>query len=383
VSSRRPFLYSLLFDTVLRRMDPERAHEVAFAAIRTAGGVPLLRDVVQGALAPYLGRGAGGPGSVEVLGKVVPAPFGLAGGFDKNARAVRGLTMLGFAFVEVGTVTAHAQPGNEKPRLWRELDVRGVRNRMGFNNEGAAAAARRLEHLRSTPAGRAVLVGANIGKTKVTPAAEAPGDYATSASLLAPFADYLVVNVSSPNTPGLRDLQEVESLRPILVAVREAADASTAAAGVGRVPLLVKIAPDLADADVDAVAGLVDELDLDGVVAVNTTIDHDRGPGGLSGPPVRARGLAVVTRLRARLGPGRAIIGVGGITTAHDARDYLHAGADLVQGYTGFLYQGPFWAARINRSLVRHPEPRLHTGPDEEPGAGTDETGPAGEGTQR
>jgi dihydroorotate dehydrogenase len=372
VSNRRPFLYSLLFDTVFRRMDPERAHEVASAAIRAAGSVPLVRDVVQGALAPYLGRGAGGPGSVEVLGRVFPAPFGLAGGFDKDARAVRGLTMLGFAFVEVGTVTAHPQPGNERPRLWRELDVRGVRNRMGFNNEGAAAAARRLEALRATPAGRAVVVGANIGKTKVTPAAEAAGDYATSASLLAPYADYLVVNVSSPNTPGLRDLQEVETLRPILVAVREAADVATRAAGAARVPLLVKIAPDLADADVDAVADLVDELDLDGVVAVNTTIDHDRGPGGLSGPPVRARGLAVVTRLRARLGPGRVVIGVGGITTAHDARDYLHAGADLVQGYTGFLYQGPFWAARINRSLVRHPEPRMHLPAN---GAGTDGTG--------
>ena len=358
--SRRPVLYSLLFDTVFTRMDPERAHEVAFTLIGTAGRVPVLRDVVQGALAPYLGRGAGGRGSVEVLGRVFPAPFGLAGGFDKNARAVRGLTMLGFAFVEVGTVTAHAQPGNEKPRLWRELDVRGVRNRMGFNNEGAAAAARRLQDLRRSAAGRAVLVGANIGKTKVTPAAEAAADYATSAGLLAPYADYLVVNVSSPNTPGLRDLQEVESLRPILVAVREAADASTTAAGTGRVPLLVKIAPDLADEDVDAVAALVEELGLDGVVAVNTTIGHDRGPGGLSGPPVRARGIAVVARLRERLGPDRAIIGVGGITTAHDARDYLHAGADLVQGYTGFLYQGPLWAARINRSLVRHPEPGAH-----------------------
>jgi len=356
----RPFLYGLLFDAVFRRMDPERAHHVAFDLIGALGRVPVLRDVVQGALAPYLGRRAGGRGSVEVLGKVFPAPFGLAGGFDKDARAVRGLTALGFAFVEIGTVTAHAQPGNEKPRLWRELDVSGVRNRMGFNNEGAQAAARRLAALRSTRSGRAVLVGANIGKTKVTPAEEAAADYATSAGLLAPYADYLVVNVSSPNTPGLRDLQEVESLRPILVAVREAADGATARAGVARVPLLVKIAPDLADEDVDAVAGLVDELDLDGVVAVNTTIGHDRGPGGLSGPPVRARGLAVVARLRERLGADRAIIGVGGVTTAHDARDYLHAGADLVQGYTGFLYQGPFWAARINRSLVRHPEPGEH-----------------------
>lgn len=346
--------YSLLFNGVFRRMDPERAHELAFGLIERAGSVSVLRDVVQGGLAPYLGRGIGGPGSVRVFGRVVPAPFGLAGGFDKNARAVRGLTMLGFGFVEIGTVTAHPQPGNDKPRMWRELDLRGVRNRMGFNNEGAAAAAERLRALRSTKAGRAVVVGANIGKTKVTPAAEAAGDYATSARLLAPWADYLVVNVSSPNTPGLRDLQATESLRPILEAVRAAADEATRVGSGGRrVPLLVKIAPDLADDDVDAVAALALELRLDGVVAVNTTIGHDRGPGGLSGPVLRARGLQVVSRLRKRLGEGPVIIGVGGITTADDVRAYLRAGADLTQGYTSFVYEGPFWASRINRALTR------------------------------
>lgn len=346
--------YSLLFNGVFRRMDPERAHELVFGLIERAGSVSVLRDVVQGGLAPYLGRGIGGPGSVRVFGRVVPAPFGLAGGFDKNARAVRGLTMLGFGFVEIGTVTAHPQPGNDKPRMWRELDLRGVRNRMGFNNEGAAAAAERLRALRSTKAGRAVVVGANIGKTKVTPAAEAAGDYATSARLLAPWADYLVVNVSSPNTPGLRDLQATESLRPILEAVRAAADEATRVGSGGRrVPLLVKIAPDLADDDVDAVAALALELRLDGVVAVNTTIGHDRGPGGLSGPVLRARDLQVVSRLRKRLGEGPVIIGVGGITTADDVRAYLRAGADLTQGYTSFVYEGPFWASRINRALTR------------------------------
>lgn len=346
--------YSLLFNGVFRRMDPERAHELAFGLIERAGSVSVLRDVVQGGLAPYLGRGIGGPGSVRVFGRVVPAPFGLAGGFDKNARAVRGLTMLGFGFVEIGTVTAHPQAGNDKPRMWRELDLRGVRNRMGFNNEGAAAAAERLRALRSTKAGRAIVVGANIGKTKVTPAAEAAGDYATSARLLAPWADYLVVNVSSPNTPGLRDLQATESLRPILEAVRAAADEATRVGSGGRrVPLLVKIAPDLADDDVDAVAALALELRLDGVVAVNTTIGHDRGPGGLSGPVLRTRGLQVVSRLRKRLGEGPVIIGVGGITTADDVRAYLRAGADLTQGYTSFVYEGPFWASRINRALTR------------------------------
>ncbi|MFI6425165.1 quinone-dependent dihydroorotate dehydrogenase [Promicromonospora sp. NPDC050880] len=348
--------YSLLFNGVFRGMDPERAHELAFSLIERAGKVPVLRDVVQGAVAPYLGQRAGGPGSVRLFGRVVPAPFGLAGGFDKNARAVRGLTMLGFGFVEIGTVTAHPQPGNEKPRMWRELDVRGVRNRMGFNNEGAAAAAQRLRELRSTAAGRAIVVGANIGKTKVTPPEEAPADYATSARLLAPWADYLVVNVSSPNTPGLRDLQATESLRPILQAVRAAADDATGAGSAGdgrRVPLLVKIAPDLAGEDIDAVADLVLELGLDGVVAVNTTISHERGPGGLSGPPLLGRGLEVVARLRERLGTGPVIIGVGGITRADDVRAYLRAGADLTQGYTSFVYEGPLWASEINRALTR------------------------------
>jgi dihydroorotate dehydrogenase len=348
--------YSLLFNAAFRRMDPEQAHELAFSLIERVGSTPLLRDLVQGAVAPFLGQRAGGPGSVRLFGRVVPAPFGLAGGFDKNARAVRGLTMLGFGFIEIGTVTAQPQPGNERPRMWRELDVRGVRNRMGFNNEGAAAAAERLRELRSTAAGRAIVVGANIGKTKVTPPEDAAADYATSARLLAPWADYLVVNVSSPNTPGLRDLQATESLRPILQAVRVAADEAnaTGSAGAGRrIPLLVKIAPDLADDDIDAVADLVLELGLDGVVAVNTTIGHDRGPGGLSGPPLLGRGIEVVARLRKRLGTGPVIIGVGGITRADDVRAYLRAGADLTQGYTSFVYEGPLWASRINRALTR------------------------------
>jgi dihydroorotate dehydrogenase len=345
--------YSLLFDAVFKGMDPERAHELAFRAIEVAGKVPVVRDVVQGALAPYLGRGVGGPGSVEVLGRTVPAPFGLAGGFDKNARAVRGLTMLGFGFVEVGTVTPRPQPGNEAPRMWRELDLRGVRNRMGFNNDGAAEMAERLRALRRTAAGRAAVVGVNIGKNKTTSAADAAADYAACARLLAPHADYLVVNVSSPNTPGLRDLQTTAELRPILAAAREAADAATAAAGVRRTPLLVKIAPDLADADVDAVADLVLELGLDGVVAVNTTIGHDRGPGGLSGPMLLPRGLEVVARLRERLGPDPVVIGVGGVRAADDVRAYLRAGADLVQGYTSFVYEGPMWPSRINRALTR------------------------------
>ena len=333
-------MYHLLFHQVFRRLDPELAHELAFRFIRIAAATPGVSHLLRRRLAPSPST------ALRVMGIDLPGPFGLAAGFDKNAVGVRGLTMLGFAFVEVGTVTAHSQPGNEKPRLWRVLDRRAVRNRMGFNNEGAQAVADRLRRLRSTAEGRGLVVGVNIGKSKVTPAQDAAADYATSALALAAWADYLVVNVSSPNTPGLRSLQAVDQLRPILVAVRQAADAVTP---VGSVPLLVKIAPDLPDEDVDAVADLVAELHLDGVVAVNTTIAHDLGEGGLSGPPLLARGLAVVRRLRERLGPDVTLIGVGGITTAQDVRAYLEAGADLTQGYTGFIYEGPFWASRLNR----------------------------------
>ncbi|MET0787760.1 MAG: quinone-dependent dihydroorotate dehydrogenase [Cellulomonas sp.] len=339
-------MYRLLFDLVFRRMDPERAHEVAFRLIRVVAQVPLLRDVVRRVL------GARAGGEVHVWGRRFPSRFGLAAGFDKNAVGVAGLSMIGFGFVEVGTVTAHGQPGNEPPRLWRVLDQRALRNRMGFNNEGSEAVAARLRRLRATPAGRRLVVGVNIGKTKVTPAEHAPVDYATSAGRLAPYADYLVVNVSSPNTPGLRDLQSVEALRPILEATRVAADEATAAAGLAAVPLLVKIAPDLSDDDVDAVAELAAELGLDGIVAVNTTIGHDLGPGGLSGPPVLARGLDVVARLRSHLGPDAVIIGVGGITTPADAREYVAVGATLVQGYTGLIYEGPAYASRITRALA-------------------------------
>lgn len=339
-------MYRLLFDLVLRRLDPERAHHLAFGLIRGVAATPVLRDLVGAVLGVPRG------GEAVVWGRRFPSRFGVAAGFDKDARGVAGLTMLGFGFVEVGTVTAEAQPGNEQPRLWRLLDERGLRNRMGFNNEGSLAVAARLRRLRSTPRGRRLVVGVNIGKTKVTPAEHAAQDYATSAGRLAPYADYLVVNVSSPNTPGLRDLQSVDALRPILEATRVAADEATTRAGRPVVPLLVKIAPDLSDDDVDAVAELAAELGLDGVVAVNTTIAHDLGPGGVSGPRLLPRGLDVVARLRSRLGPEAVIIGVGGISDPADAREYLAVGATLVQGYTGFIYRGPRYATRVSRALA-------------------------------
>ncbi len=291
---------------------------------------------------------------VHAFGRELPGPLGLAAGFDKDAKGVRALGAMGFGFVEVGTVTAEAQPGNPKPRLFRLPRDRALVNRMGFNNEGASAAARRLAHREDG------IVGVNIGKTKRVAESEALADFTASAERLAPFADYLVVNVSSPNTPGLRDLQAVDKLRPLLVAVREACDR---ASPTRRVPLLVKIAPDLADDDVDAVADLALELGLDGIIATNTTIARTGlstsesrvaalGKGGLSGAPLKARALEVLQRLRARVGSKLVLIAVGGIETADDAWDRIAAGATLVQGYTGFIYGGPAWARRIHRGLA-------------------------------
>ncbi|HEU5354315.1 MAG TPA: quinone-dependent dihydroorotate dehydrogenase [Actinocrinis sp.] len=354
-------LYRLLFAAVFRRMDPERAHRLGFGAIRAAAAVPGVAR----ALRSYCGPRDPGLG-VRALGLHFPGPFGLAAGFDKNAVGIDGLAELGFAFVEVGTVTARPQPGNPVPRLFRLPQDQALVNRMGFNNDGAEAVAARLTRWRDrqrrkgrTPGAGSPIVGVNLGKSKVVPEAEAIADYESSARLLAPMADYLVVNVSSPNTPGLRDLQAVSVLRPLLLAVRAAADEAA-----GRhVPLLVKIAPDLADQDIDAVADLAVEIGLDGIVATNTTVRRAGlatparevealGAGGLSGPVLRERALEVLLRLRARVGPEMTIIGVGGITTAQDAAERLAAGATLLQGYTGFIYQGPLWAAHIHRGLT-------------------------------
>jgi len=337
--------YDALFDTVFARMDPERIHERAFAAIRA--GRPVTERLFRVE-----------PSPVTVMGVEFPHRFGLAAGFDKNARGVLGLLALGFGHVEIGTVTARPQPGNDRPRLFRLVDDHAIVNRMGFNNDGAAAVASRLHRLRATDAGRRAVIGVNIGKTKVVPVEHAAQDYVESARLLAPFADYLVVNVSSPNTPGLRDLQAVDSLEPILSAVKRVADDNHGR----RVPLVVKIAPDLADEDVDAVTDLALSLGLDGISATNTTIARpevlrtDRatieaaGAGGLSGPVLAGRALEVLRRIRARAGDGLALVGVGGVTTEADVRERIAAGADLVQAYTGFIYGGPAWPSRLARA---------------------------------
>jgi dihydroorotate dehydrogenase len=354
-------MYRLLYRIVLRRVPAEAAHLAAFGLIRVFGSVAR----VPGA-AWLLGRWLGPRDPVlrvRALGLVFPGPVGLAAGFDKDARGTRGLAALGFGFVEVGTVTARAQPGNPRPRMFRLTADRALVNRMGFNNAGAAAAAAALGRSRgrsrSGPGGP--VIGVNIGKTRAVPDADAAADYAASARAVAAVAGYVVVNVSSPNTPGLRDLQAVDRLRPVLVAVRSALDDSS---GSRRVPLLVKIAPDLADADVDAVADLALELGLDGIIATNTTVSRDglaspaaevaaAGAGGLSGPPLRARSLAVLRRLHARAGDRLVLIAAGGIETPDDAWERLRAGATLVQAYTAFVYGGPLWPRRMHAGLAR------------------------------
>jgi dihydroorotate dehydrogenase len=340
--------YRLLYRVVLRRVPAEAAHRAAFGLIRVFGLVPGVFCRWLGPRDPVL--------RVRALGLEFPGPLGLAAGFDKDARAMRGVGALGFGFVEVGTVTARAQPGNARPRMFRLTTDRALVNRMGFNNAGAAAAAARLRRRSG-----GVIVGVNIGKTKVVAEDEAAADYAASARTVAGVADYVVVNVSSPNTPGLRDLQAAGRLRPVLVAVREALDAAVPGR---RVPLLVKIAPDLADTDVDAIADLALELGLDGIIATNTTISRAglaspasevaaAGAGGLSGPPLRDRALAVLVRLRARTGDRLVLIAAGGIETPDDAWARLQAGATLVQAYTGFIYGGPLWPRRVHAGLAR------------------------------
>lgn len=274
-------------------------------------------------------------------------PLGLAAGMDKEARAVAMWDALGFGFMEIGTITPLPQPGNDRPRLWRMPQQRALRNAMGFNNEGARVAARRLRRWRAEY-GERIIIGANIGKNKVTPPEKAAADYRKVTRVLAALVDFLVINVSSPNTPGLRDLQAVSSLRPIVKAVQRELKLQ----GISELPVFVKIAPDLADEDVIAVAQLAMDEGLAGVVATNTTIKHDLGAGGVSGAPLRSRALEVVKVLRANLSPEQTIIGVGGISTPDDARAMLAAGANLIEGFSAFIYEGPAWPAHLNRELT-------------------------------
>lgn len=333
-------IYPTLFRLFLSRLDPETAHHLGMFAIKAASALRLTK------LLPKIKSI-----QVEALGLKFDGAFGLAAGFDKNGVAIRALGEIGFSHVEIGTVTAIPQSGNDAPRLFRLKKDRALINRMGFNNDGAEVIAKRLEKLRSSNQ-KLPIIGINIGKSRVVDVQDAVADYEKSAGLLAQYADYIAVNVSSPNTPGLRSLQEVASLRPILQAV--------IAKSLGK-PVLVKIAPDLADEDIVEVANLAKELNLAGVIGTNTTISRENletpttevsamGAGGLSGPPLNDRSLEVLKVLRKNLRPEQVVISVGGVETHAQLVERLNAGANLVQGYTGFVYLGPLWARAVNKN---------------------------------
>jgi len=324
-------MYRFFFNLVFKPMDPESAHHLVATGMIWASKIGLLRA----------GKRAK---PVHVLGLNFENRLGMAAGFDKNATMVKPLHALGFGHVEIGTVTALAQPGNPKPRMFRLSAQDALINRMGFNNDGAEAIAIRLAALRQKSKNLPI-IGVNIGKSKVTEPSAAAADYRVSAKLLAPLADYLAVNVSSPNTPGLRDLQQVESLGPILEAVMEEA---------GAVPVLVKLAPDLSNEDLLAILGLVRDLGLAGVIAANTTIRRDFAgdpqvlaeAGGLSGPMLFPRMMEMLGIIRSALGQGFVVVAVGGIQTKQQAQQCVEAGANLVQAYTGMVYGGPLWPRR-------------------------------------
>jgi dihydroorotate dehydrogenase len=313
--------------------------------ISLAGMWPLRR-ILRAKTAPAASQ------RVNALGLTFGSPVGLAAGFDKNAVAIRGMYALGFDHVEVGTVTALPQKGNPKPRLFRLPDDQALINRMGFNNDGAQVVAARLRALRAK-GGDLPIIGVNIGKSRVTAITDATADYVASATLLAPLADYLVVNVSSPNTPGLRGLQQEKELTPLLKAVKAAA---------GDTPVLVKIAPDLDAKAIASVCKLVMKLNLAGIVATNTTISREGlvaapqdvarlGEGGLSGAPLRERSLEVLDLVRQILPREVCVISVGGVFDGADVAWRLDAGATLVQAYTGFVYRGPLFAAKVTKEL--------------------------------
>ena len=332
----RPFLFSL---------DPEHAHHLALQALHWVQNAPLRPSPPSD---PRL--------SQEVWGVRFPNPVGLAAGYDKNAEVPLAWSALGFGFAELGTLTAQAQPGNPKPRIFRLEEDRACINRLGFNNDGATAAAQRLGRLltgRRCP----IPLGFNIGKSRTTPLEDAVNDYLESGALLLPFADYLVVNVSSPNTPELRKLQEVERLAKLLEALIAQAAQLAQQTDTSPKPIVVKIAPDLSQAEIHEIAKLALDVGVDGLIATNTTITRPdlRNPvnedGGLSGRPLAKRATEVLRTLFQAVEGRLPLIGVGGIFSAADAYERICAGASLVQVYTGLIYEGPFLPRRIARGL--------------------------------
>lgn len=330
-------------------LSPEKAHHFTTGLLSAACLFPGMKGLLQ---AIY--RVDDQRLSRKVAGLTFKNPVGLAAGFDKDAKYIDQMGVLGFGFIEIGTVTPKPQPGNPKPRLFRLLKDHALINRMGFNNDGVEAAAARLKHLKKTD----VIIGGNIGKNKVTPNDKAVEDYKICCEELHPYIDYFVVNVSSPNTPGLRELQGKDELLGILNAV------STVNKSKGEKPVFLKIAPDMEDVQLDDVLEVVKQVGIAGIIATNTTVSRAHlksadtkveqiGNGGLSGAPLTDRSTEVISYLRKNGGDQLAIIGVGGIDSAQDAIDKINAGADLVQVYTGLIYEGPALVKHINQELAK------------------------------
>jgi dihydroorotate dehydrogenase len=329
-------LYEDLLRPLLFLVDPEKVHEFALHSLKLASSLPLPRR-----------KGLESPLQREIFGLSFPNPIGLAAGFDKNGLAIPALSALGFGSVEIGTVTAVAQPGNPKPRMFRVPEAEAIVNRLGFNNRGAAAVAQHLQSLRKTARWPSIPVGINIGKSRVTPLENAVQDYVESLRLLRDCGDYFVLNVSSPNTPGLRSLQDPAALEPLCLTLREELQTK---------PLLLKIAPDLTWKELDDILATAESAAMAGIIATNTTIDHSSIPiarrtqGGLSGQPLRDRSFEILKYIKTR--SRLPVVSVGGIMNADDALARFDAGADLIQLYTGFIYRGPGIVRQICRALV-------------------------------
>ncbi|MEZ4799244.1 MAG: quinone-dependent dihydroorotate dehydrogenase [Flavobacteriales bacterium] len=343
-------MYKSLIKPIFFLFKPEKAHYLAMDLLAFSMKIPGVKGIFKSSatvLSPKLER--------EVFGIKFPNPVGLAAGFDKDARWIENLEGLGFGFVEIGTVTPVGQPGNDKPRLFRLPQDNALINRMGFNNQGVKAAVERIKK-----SSYKIILGGNIGKNKVTPNEDALSDYMICFHELFEHVDYFVVNVSSPNTPGLRELQDKEPLMVILNALQAENNKKDTPK-----PILLKIAPDLTDAQLDDIVEIVNTTKISGVVATNTTIartplttDNNEveaiGAGGLSGVPVKNRSTEVIRYLHTKSGGSFPIIGVGGIENGQDALEKLNAGASLIQVYTGFIYEGPMIAKKINRYLADH-----------------------------
>jgi dihydroorotate dehydrogenase len=341
-------VYHSFIRPILFLFDPEKVHHFTFNFLKIVGYLPGMNRLFRSYYSvtdKKLER--------TLFGIHFKNPVGLAAGFDKDAKLIDELSSFGFGFIEIGTLTPKSQTGNDKPRLFRLPQDQALINRMGFNNGGVDAAVERLKNRKSR-----VIIGGNIGKNKVTPNEKAHEDYASCFESLYPYVDYFVVNVSSPNTPGLRELQEKEPLKQLLLSVKKLSLAKAKPK-----PILLKIAPDLNESQLNDVIAVLQETKTDGVIATNTTISREDlitensrltqiGAGGLSGKPVADRSNEVISYLRLKLGKDFPIIGVGGIMTSEDAAKKMKAGADLIQIYTGFVYEGPGFVKRINKLLL-------------------------------